>query len=119
MNRNANISNGARHHKTTVKNKKTYNTYCHRKIKNKDIYSRIGKPLGIFDKNGNEIHCGDKIRRQSDVGRVLWNNSYRCYQICLDYSMWYGTDEYDGNSYGKAIDVVMDNGDRMEMEIIE
>lgn len=32
--------------------------------------------------------------------------------------MWYGDDKYDINSYVNFIDLLMDNGTRMEIELI-
>ena len=38
--------------------------------------------------------------------------------MALDYSMWHGDDKYNIHSYGKFIDIPMDNGAKMEIELI-
>lgn len=79
----------------------------------------IGIPLGIHDKNGVELKTGDKIRWYDEDCIILWNRPYKCYSAMLLRSNWYGDhNEYNADSYGKAYNLVMDDGARMEMELI-
>ena len=76
--------------------------------------NRVGTPLGIHDKNGNEIKVGDKIKYNNDDCIVLFNGYNFC--ACILYSKWYGYEEFNHNSYGKAYDLPMDNGAKMHIE---
>lgn len=79
---------------------------------------KIGTLLNIMDKNKNNLFVGDEVKYGEYKGVLLYNNNYEKYGIALDYSMWYGEDKYDIDSYGKFIDIPMDNGARMEIELI-
>ena len=79
---------------------------------------RIGTILGLMDKDGNFLVVGDKVRYGKYKGIILYEPERRGYGIALDYSMWYGDDKYDIASYGKFVDIPMDNGARMEIELI-
>jgi len=81
--------------------------------------NKLGLALPIHDKNGNQLHVGDKIRAFGYDGIIFWCQDYKCYQMCLSYSKWYGDDEYNADSYGKAYDLRLDDGARMEIELIE
>lgn len=94
--------------------------------------NHIGKPLGIIDRNGDELHVGDKVIvykasnekhvKHTNVidryGIILWNSSQECYQIHLLDTLWYGTDEYNSNSYGKVYPICMKNGNKENIEIL-
>lgn len=80
--------------------------------------ARIGIPLGIHDKNGKPLHTGDKVKWQQDKGILLWNQSCKKYYFMLTQSKWYGDNEYDAESYGKGFELRLDDGARMEMELI-
>lgn len=77
---------------------------------------RIGLQLPIRDKNNNVLAVGDTIRYGEYYGVLLFEPDSREYCIALGYSMWYGDNPYDTESYGKFIDIPMDNGARMELE---
>lgn len=64
------------------------------------------------------IYVGDTIKYDEYQGVILYNPDYRQYGVALDYSMWYGTDKYNIDSYGKFISIPMDNGAKMEIEKI-
>ena len=76
---------------------------------------RIGIPLGIHDKHGNELYTGDTVGWGNYDGILLWNIVNNCYMFCISYSMWYGDDIYNAESYGKGFELNMDDGARMEM----
>lgn len=80
---------------------------------------KIGTPLGIHDKNGIEIHSGDKILWNGRECIVLWGIDTSKYMAYLTYSKWYGDDIFNSDSYGKGFSISMDNGAKMEIEIIE
>lgn len=79
---------------------------------------RIRTPLNIIDKYRNNLSVGDKVKYGEYKGILLYNYHYNQYGIALDYSMWYGNDKYNIDSYGKFIEIPMDNGARMEIELI-
>ena len=81
--------------------------------------ARIGILLGIHDKNGKELRTGDKVRWGEYEGILLWNQDCKSYWFMISYSKWYGDNEYDGDSYGKGFELLMDDGARMEMEFIK
>lgn len=68
--------------------------------------------------NGKHICVGDFVMYGEYKGIVLFNPARDSYGIALDYSMWYGDNPYDINSYGKFIEIPMDNGAKLELEII-
>ena len=74
--------------------------------------NNIGKSIGIHDKNGIELCYGD-IVMYGDEECILLGN-----QAILTRSMWYGDDKYDPKSYGKAYNLHLDDGARMEIEKI-
>lgn len=79
---------------------------------------KIGTPLNIMDKYRSYLSVGDEVKYGEYKGILLYNHHYDQYGVVLDYSMWYGNDKYNINSYGKFIDIPMDNGARMEIELI-
>ncbi len=79
---------------------------------------RIGTKLCIIDKLGNVLSVGDKIKYGKYKGVLLYNHYYDQYGIALTNSMWYGDDKYNIDSYGKFIEIPMDNGGRMELELV-
>lgn len=80
---------------------------------------KIGLPLGIHDKFMNELHTGDKVKWGEYEGILLWNKETKSYWFMISYSKWYGDNEYDGESYGKGFELPLDDGARMEMELIK
>lgn len=98
-------------------NRKILNNNFRSKRINGYAENRIGSILGIQDKYGEWLLVGDKIRYGKYKGRILFDGNM--YVLMLDYSMWYGTDEFNVLSYGKAIPIPMDNGGRMNIELLE
>lgn len=81
---------------------------------------KIGVPLGIHDVNGTELKTGDIIKWYGEKCIILWNKEIECYQAMLLRSNWYGDyNIYDANSYGKAYDIHMDDGAKMEIELVK
>ena len=80
---------------------------------------RIGTPLGIHDKNGVELCVGDIIRYDKEECIILYGYDVNMYQALLTRSQWYGDNKYDANSYGKAYDIHLDDGARMEIELLK
>lgn len=85
---------------------------------NGTVKGKIRTPLNIMDKHMNNLSVGDEVKYGEYKGILLYNHHYDQYGIALDYSMWYGDNKYNIDSYGKFIDVPMDNGARMEIELI-
>lgn len=79
---------------------------------------KIGTLLGIQDKNGNWLRCGDTIKRNNYIGIILFNHHTKRYEIYLNSSRWYGSNIFDIESYGKSIDLPLDNGAKMEIVLI-
>lgn len=77
---------------------------------------KIGTALPIMDKNGNTLAVGDRIRYSEYEGILLYNPAWKRYGVAIDGSLWYGDDPYNIDSYGKFMDIPMDNGARMEIE---
>ena len=80
---------------------------------------RVGTMLKLLDKNRSILSVGDTIKYGEYKGVLLYNHHYDEYGVALDYSMWYGDDKYNIDSYGKFISIPMDNGARMELEKVE
>ena len=95
---------------------KVLNNYNKSKRMNGASKGRIGTVLRLMDKNKEPLSVGDTVRYGEYQGVLLYNHHYDQYGIALDYSMWYGDDKYNIDSYGKFIDIPMDNGARMEIE---
>lgn len=85
---------------------------------NGTVKGKIGTPLNIIDKHRNCLSVGDEVKYGKYKGILLYNHYYDQYGIALDHSMWYGNDKYNIDSYGKFIDIPMDNGGRMEIELV-
>ena len=81
--------------------------------------SKLNIPLGIHDKDNNELYSGDKIILHEYTGRILWNQHENAYVLALDYSQWYGEDEYSMDSFGKAVPIPLDDGAKMSISLIE
>lgn len=81
--------------------------------------NKIGTLLGIQDKNREYIVVGDYVKYGDYKGILLYNYHYDQYGIALDYSMQYGKDKYNIDSYGTFIKIPIDNGARMELEKIK
>lgn len=88
-------------------------------LKNGFAENKIGRKIGILDKNGIEICVGDKVRYYNEECIVLWNDSAKGYQAMLCRSQWYGDDAYNSDSYGKCYDLPMGNGAKMELELFD
>ena len=61
----------------------------------------------FVDKNGKTLRTRDKVYcRLTDgtmaEGRILYHEAAKQYMVLFKYSMWYGEDEFDYNSYGKG-----------------
>ena len=104
--------------KTTQRNKHCKNSNNH-KINGPGM-NKIGSILGIQDKNGNWLYCGDYIKCGKYEGRIFCENDFgkSLATLCLNYSLWYGDNEFDPNCYGKAIHIKLDNGSKMQIERI-
>ena len=79
---------------------------------------KIGSQLCLMDRLDNLLSVGDEVKYGEYEGILLYNPYYKQYGVALDYSMWYGDDKYNIDSYGKFIEIPMDNGARMELEKI-
>lgn len=85
---------------------------------------KIGTILGIQDKNDNWLYCGDYVKfNEKYEGRIFAeyvmvkkSHTRKYAVIALHYSMWYGDDEFDLESYGKFIHIKLDNGSKMCLE---
>lgn len=95
---------------------KILNNYNKSKRKNGISKARIGTVLKLLDKNRNTLSVGDTIKYGEYKGVLLYNHHYDKYGVALDYSMWYGDDKYNIDSYGKFVSIPMDNSARMEIE---
>ena len=80
----------------------------------------IGISTGLLDRHGKEIVTGDKVLliNSSIDGVVLYNRYAGRFGVFYSYSMWYGDNLYNPDSYGKYISIPADNGMRMEIEIL-
>ena len=79
---------------------------------------KIGLQTPLIDMNGTNISVGDSVRFGEYKGILLFNPSCGKYGVALANSMWYGDDKYDINSYGKFVPIPLDNGARMEIEVL-
>ena len=95
---------------------KVLNNYCKTKRLNGTSKGKIGTLLQLMDKNRELLSIGDTVRYGEYKGVLLYNHHLEQYGVALDYSMWYGDDKYNIDSYGKFIEIPMDNGARMEIE---
>lgn len=76
----------------------------------------------FIDKNGKTLRTRDKVKcRLEDglivEGRILYHKENKQYMILFKYSMWYGEDEFDYNSYGKGY--VLKDIKSEDLELIE
>lgn len=85
---------------------------------NGTVKGKIGTPLNIIDKHSNFLSVGDEVKYGKYKGILLYNHYYDQYGIALDYSICYGNNKYNIDSYGKFIEIPMDNGGRMEIELV-
>ncbi len=103
------------------------NYYRIKNLEKKSEYTnqieKIGTILGIQDKNNEWLCSGDYVACGSYEGRIflkkpMIKNSHKVKYatIALNYSMWYGDNEFDLESYGKFIHVKLDNGSKMDLE---
>lgn len=98
--------------------RKILNNYKKQKRLSGSSKGKVGTVLPIQDRSGKNICIGDHIKWGSYTGIVLFNPSSNQYGLALSYSMWYGDDLYNIDSYGKFIDLPMDNGAKMELEVM-
>ena len=105
-------------------NEQQYNPYhqqqkCQDKEKGSKLEA-IGISTGLLDRHGKEIVTGDKVllTNSSIDGIVLYNRYAGSFGVFYSYSMWYGDNPYNPDSYGKYISIPADNGMRMEIEIL-
>ncbi len=76
----------------------------------------------FVDKNGNTLRERDKVRCRLEDGFwhdgiILYHKDAKQYMVLFKYSMWYGNDEFDYNSYGKGY--VLKNVKPEDLELIE
>ena len=74
----------------------------------------------FVDKNGKTIRERDKvICRLTDgtkeKGILLYHKGCREYMVLFTYSMWYGNNEYDYNSYGKGYSMEVLKAEDLEL----
>ena len=74
----------------------------------------------FYDKNGKVLRTRDKVLCKLDDGTmeegvILYDKRIRGYMVFFKYSMWYGKDEFDCNSYGKAYVLKDCNGEDLEL----
>lgn len=98
---------------------KVLNNYGKSKRLNGTSKGKIGTVLRLIDKNREILSVGDTVRYGEYKGVLLYNHHTGQYGVALDYSMWYGDNKYNIDSYGKFIEIPMDNGARMEIEKLE
>ena len=79
----------------------------------------IGTQLCIMDRYGDLLSVGDEIRYGEYKGILLYNYHYDQYGIALTDSMWYGDNKYNIDSYGKFVEIPMDNGAKVEIEKLQ
>lgn len=77
---------------------------------------KIGTLSCLMDRSRNFLSVGDEMRYEEYRGIFLFNHHCDCYGVALTDYMWYGDDKYNINSYGKFIEIPMDNGARMKIE---
>lgn len=70
---------------------------------NGTVKGKIGTPLNIMDKYRNSIAIGDEVKYGEYKGILLYNHHYGQYGVALDYSLWYGDDKYNIDSYGNLL----------------
>ena len=97
---------------------KVLNNYSKSKRLSGTSKGKIGTPLHLMDKNRQFLSVGDTVTYAGYQGIILYNHYCYRYGVALDYSRWYGDDKYNINSYGKLIEIPMDNGARMEIKKI-
>ena len=95
---------------------KILNNFNKSKRVNGTSKGKIGTALPLMDKNRELLSVGDTVRYGEYQGVLLYNYHSGRYGIALDYSLWYGDNEYNIDSYGKFVEIPMDNGARMEIE---
>ncbi len=76
----------------------------------------------FVDKNGNTLRERDKVKCRLedgfwDDGIILYHKAEKQYLVLFKYSMWYGEDEFDYNSYGKGY--VLKDVKPEDLELIE
>lgn len=98
--------------------RKTLNNYNKSKRVNGTSKGKIGTPLTLLDKNRETLFVGDTVKYGEYKGILLYNHYSDEYGVAIDYSIWYGDDKYNIDSYGKFVRIPMDNGARMEIEKI-
>lgn len=96
--------------------RKILNNYNKSKRLSGSSKGRIGTLLKIQDRNGEQLSVGDFIQWGEYRGVILYNPNFEAYGLAVETSMWYGTDKYDIESYGKFLSIPMDNGARIEIE---
>lgn len=97
--------------------RKALNNYNKSKRLHGTTKGKIGTVLKIKDKHNKYLTVGDTVKYGEYSGKLLYEPIRGGYGIALDYSMWYGDDPYNIDSYGKFIDVPMDGGAKLELEI--
>ena len=98
--------------------RKILNNYRRSKRLSGEAQSRIGTILGIMDRNRNYLVVGDEVKYGEYQGVFLYEPERKEYGVAISDSMWYGDDKFNIKSYGKFVDIPMDNGARMKIELI-
>lgn len=98
---------------------KVLNNYRKSKRLNGTTKGKIGTELKIIDKNNTFVHVGDFVKYFNYQGYVLYNPECKQYGVALDYSLWYGDDIFNIDSYGKFVPIPLDNGDKINIEVIK
>lgn len=80
---------------------------------------KIGTLLNIQDKHNNWLVVGDRVKYGDNIGILLYNYHYKEYGIALEDSNYYGDDIYNIDSYGKFVNIPMDNGGKLTIERLE
>lgn len=81
--------------------KKVLNNHNKSKRLNGASKGKIGTVLILMDKNKELLSIGDTVKYGEYQGILLYNYHSDQYGVALDYSMWYGDDKYNIDSYGK------------------
>lgn len=83
----------------------------------KYLGKEIGTPIGIHDKNGEELCVGDTILFRDEYCTILWHSTMEDYEAFLARSLWYDNrDPYNEWDYGKSYPLHADDGQRMHIE---
>ena len=97
--------------------RKVLNNYNKSKHLHGTTKGKIGTVLKIKDKHNKYLTVGDTVKYGKYKGILLYEYISKRYGLALFGSMQFGEDPYDIDSYGKFIEVPMDGGAKLELEI--